>query len=281
MIQPWRDRRVLGSLLVALVLVVVMVATEAADRSPGRLERIWREVLAPIEGIVAHFTHQTEGWVSDVVRFPSIVREHAALRERVTELTRAETRLALLERENRRLREALDLQRAIDPETRTATVSRRLPSNWTRQVTIDLGDNDGVQRDDVVVVPAGLVGRVIITTPNTSQVMLITSPESGLGVEVVGTGDVGVAVGDIGREDLLRVTFFDPSAEVFVGDIMVTSGLGEIYPPGIPVCEVVEVSVEGTGLLREVWARPVADLNRLFEVLVIEKIADEPIGWFP
>ncbi len=278
--QLWRDRRFVGSLLVAICLIALMIATQASDRPPGVAEWIWSEVLIPVEGVVTQVSEGAGGWVAYVLQFPEIVRETVQLRDEVTDLRGADIRAEILERENRRLRELLDLQQQSDAEVHMGRVSRRLPSNWTRQVTIDLGEGDGIGPGDIVTVPAGLVGKVIRTTSSTAQVMLISSPESGVGVEVARTGDAGVAVGYMGHEGLLKMTFFDSSAEVSVGDKIVTSGLGEVYPHGIPVAEVVEVEVDDLGLLREVQASPLADLNRLREVMVIEAPEQDVIEWF-
>ncbi len=278
--QLWRDRRFVGSLLVAICLISLMIATQASDRPPGVVEWIWSEVLIPVEGLISQVSELAGGWVAHLLRFPEIVRESIDLRQEVTDLRGADIRVQILERENRRLRELLGLHEETDADVHIGRVSRRLPSNWTRQVTIDIGAEDEVGTGDIAVVPAGLVGKVIRTTPRTAQVMLITSPESGVGAEVVRTGDAGVAVGYMGQEGMLKVTFFDSSAEVSIGDTIVTSGLGEVYPHGIPVAEVVEVEVDDLGLLREVKARPLADMHKLHEVMLIEMPEGDVLEWF-
>ncbi|MFO8059171.1 MAG: rod shape-determining protein MreC [Bacillota bacterium] len=275
----WRDRRFVGSLLISLCLITLMAATRAPDRAPGRLEHLWLELLAPVEGILTEVSRRTGGWMGDLIRFRIIVRENQQMRSQLAELDALESRLALLERENRRLRNLLALSEAVQVEVGVARVLARHPSNWTRQLTLDRGSGHGVRTGDVVVTPSGLVGRVVSTTANTARVMLITSPESGLGVESVSSGDAGVAVGQVAQGDLLRVSFFDPAAEVFEGDMLVTSGLGEAIPGGIPLGEVVRVTTEEMGLLREVWVRPAADLNHLHEVMVVRLPGRQGLDW--
>ncbi len=275
----WRDRRFVGSLLISLCLVVVMVLTRAPDRPPGTLEHLWNELLSPMEAILTEVSRRTGGWMGDLIRFRIIVHENEVLREQVAELDALEIQRALLEQENRRLRELLLLAEILQVEVGIARVLARHPSNWTRQLTLDRGQGDGVRIGDVIVTPSGLVGRVVFVTTNTARVMLITSPESGLGVESLASGDAGAAVGQIAQGGLLRVSFFDPAVEVYEGDIIVTSGLGEAIPAGIPVGEVVRVTMEEMGLLREVWVRPAADLNHLHEVMIIRLPEGQTLRW--
>ncbi len=275
----WRDRRFVGSLLISLFLISLMVLTRAPDRPPGRLEHLWTELLAPLEGILTEVSRRTGGWMGDLIRFRIIVRENQELRSQLAELEALETRMVLLQRENRRLRDLLSLSEVLQVEVGIARVLARHPSNWTRQLTLDRGSGNDVRTGDVVVTSTGLVGRVTATTINTARVMLITSPESGLGVESLVSGDAGVAAGQIAREGLLRVSFFDPAAEVHEGDIIVTSGLGEAIPGGIPVGEVVRVTIEEMGLLQEVWIRPTAELNHLHEVMVIRLPGRHGLRW--
>ncbi len=275
----WRDRRFWGSLLISLCLILLMVVTRAPTRLPSPMEWVWLEVLAPVQSLVMEVSERTGGWAGDLLRFRVIVQENVELRGELQQFETLEVYMGVLERENRRLRDLLHLQHRLDVEATTARIIRRVPSNWTRQVTIDRGARHGVGIDDVVVVGTGLVGRVTRVTSNTAQVMLISSPESGLGVEVVTTGDAGVAVGDIAREGMLRATLFDPDATVSEGDIIVTSGLGEAFPAGIPVGTVAELTLGEAGLLREVWIQPVADLNRLHELMVIQVPEDTLLRW--
>lgn len=265
--------------MLSLCLILFMVVTRAPTRLPGPIEWVWSEVLAPVQSLVMEISERTGGWAGDLLRFRIIVQENIELRSDLQELESLQVYMDVLERENRRLMDLLHLQQRLDVEATMARIIRRVPSNWTRQVTIDRGARQGVGIDDVVVVGTGLVGRVTRVTSNTAQVMLITSPESGLGVEVVTTGDAGVAVGDIAREDMLRATFFDPDAQVTEGDIIVTSGLGEAFPAGIPVGTVSELTMGETGLLREVWIQPAADLNRLHELMVIQVPEDTLLRW--
>ncbi len=277
--QFWRDRRFLGSLAVGLCLIAAMFFTANPERAPTPVERLWREMIAPSEGILANLSQRLEGALGNVLRFHTILQENERLRQEVDRLRGMEVQMERLTRENEHLRAMLQLEREVEFETIQASVVARSPSDWTHQVTLDKGETDGVRVGDVVVVSAGLVGRVIRTSVNTSLAMLITSPESGLGIETVSAGDAGVASGQLAQRGKLLVTFFDPGVEVHKGEILITSGFGDVFPHGIPVGEVVQVSTDELGLLREVWVEPSSKLNRLREVIILSVDEHGSVDW--
>ncbi len=277
--QFWRDRRFLGSLVVSICLIVLMVVTSSPERVPTPLERLWHELLAPAQSILTDISHEVEDVLGGVLRYRTVMEENELLREKVVRLQAVETHIERLSRENQRLRSMLQLQREAEIKSLNASVLARSPSEWTHEFSVDKGEADGVSTGDVVVVPEGLVGRVIRTTPRTSTVMLITSPESGLGVELAATGDAGVAEGQIEQRGKLRVRFFDPAAEVSKGTLLITSGLSQFFPHGIAVGEVVQRSTGELGLLAEVWVEPRAALNRLREVTILSVSEPGSLEW--
>lgn len=275
----WRDRRVVGSLVITLVLLLLMVWTSDSGRPYGRLERFWVELTAPLGRVLDDFGERTGGTVEYLLKYPTLVEENVELRGRLTELETLEADLEFLERENRYLVDLLELEGRMPVDTIPASVYSRSPGNWTREVMIDRGSVHGVAFGDVVVAPGGLVGRVLSTTAQTARVMLITSSDSGLGVQVASSGDAGVAEGQLLFEGRIRVTMFSPDARVSRGDLLVTSEFGEAYPAGIPVGRVLGVEIDESGLIREVWLTPTADMDRLSTILVLEGPIRGRINW--
>lgn len=142
--------------------------------------------------------------------------------------------------------------------------------SWT--VTIDAGRNDGIEQDMSVINGAGLVGRVLKTTADTSTVVLIVDQGSAVGGRVAGTEEIGIAAGT-GSQDSLEFELLDPLADVRVGDAIVTFGSknGRPYAPGLPIGEVVEVQGTSGQLTRVARVRPFADMSQLSILGVVTK----------
>lgn len=142
--------------------------------------------------------------------------------------------------------------------------------SWT--VTIDAGKSDGIEPDMTVMNGQGLVGRVLKTTSNTSTVVLVVDSSSAVGGRVAGTEEIGIVSGT-GRQDSLSFQLLDPTADLRVGDALVTFGSkgGRPYAPGLPIGEVVEVGGTPGQLTRIATVRPYVDVSTLTIVAVVTK----------
>ena len=142
-------------------------------------------------------------------------------------------RLKQLEKDNKRLREILSLQRLSASENISATVIARNTGSWWRQITLNKGAKDGVEVGSVVVGPGGLLGRVSNTSLFTSSVTLLTSPESKVGVWVERIQTNGLLVG-LGN-DYPKLIFYNKDVDIKVGDFVVSSPASTLLPPNTPI----------------------------------------------
>ena len=142
-------------------------------------------------------------------------------------------KLNLLKRDNKRLREILSLQNLSNKETIQAAVISRKNGSWWRQLIINKGSKDGVEIGDPIIGPGGLLGRVKSTSLNTSSVLLLTSPESKVGVWVDKNQINGLLVGS--GDDYPKLIFYNKDADVKVGDFVSSSPASTLLPPNIPI----------------------------------------------
>ncbi|MFS8868362.1 rod shape-determining protein MreC [Synechococcus sp. OH30] len=150
-----------------------------------------------------------------------------------------------LQHQNRELRRLLQLAQQGPPQVRIpAAVVGRSADHWWQQLTLDRGSQQGVKVGDVVVAPGGLIGRVEAVTPNSSRVLLISDPTSRVGVMLSRSRQMGILRGTGSQEAILD--FFDKNPQVEVGDVVVTSGLSSLYPPGIVVGTVRAVNLDAS-----------------------------------
>ena len=142
-------------------------------------------------------------------------------------------RLKQLEKDNKRLREILSLQRLSDSESISAIVISRKTGSFWRQIILNKGAKDGVEIGSFVVGPGGLLGRVDNTSVFTSTVKLLTSPESKVGVWVERIQMHGLLVGS--GNDYPKVIFYNKDIDIKVGDFVLSSPASTLLPPNIPI----------------------------------------------
>ena len=255
---------------IVLCILALGVLTNQV-RSPEQRRIGWlgvavQVVLAPVAAGLSR--------VGDVVdRGWALVTEIGRLR---TENRRLAAEVARLREENAQLQDAaqeaqrlrsLMAVRQQSFRTVSARVIGRDPSHWFNTLLIDRGPRDGVRRNDPVVTSEGLVGHVIEASGGWARVLLVLDPRSAIGVLVGRSRDAGVAEGQ--GQPMLRVKYLSRDAEIQPGDQVVTAGLGEIYPRGLVVGTVVDVSRGEGDLFREALVRPAADLNHLEEMVIL------------
>jgi len=260
-----RGRRVLTALLVPLAAFVSVATSAWWAPGSGPLEAAATVVLAPVQsGAASAFS-----WLGGLGGF----LPGAGVRRENEELRREVERLRLEVQESReQVAAASRLERLLDFRTKTvfsmtaASVIGRDASGLYRTVLIDRGSADGLEHQQAVLSPDGVVGRVIKVFPRSALVLLVTDRSSGIDAIVQRTRDQGVVQGGGGGGCVLK--YLDRSAEVEVGDYVVTSGIGGRFPKGALIGQVSGVN-QGGDLFQSVDVRPSAGLDRLEEVLVV------------
>jgi rod shape-determining protein MreC len=264
-----RRVRLVLALLVAVAIALVTVDFRSGDDGGlVRLRGVATSVLRPIQdgvGVLIRPFSDTAGAVGDLFAVRSENRE---LRARVEVLEERRRVLDDLERENAELRDLLAIADRTELPTVTARVVALAPSNFEWTITIDVGSADGVERGMPVIDGDGLVGRIIQVTPNASRVLLAIDPSFSAAARTARTGQVGVLDGRGGDPMVLRL--LDPAAAVDVGDPIVTSSYqGGVFPAGIPIGTVSQVTEGTSPLAREVQVNPYVDFTRLHHVVVV------------
>ena len=168
----------------------------------------------------------------------------------------------------RQLERLLGFQQDLRVQTIPASVIGASASLEFRGVTIDRGTNVGVTVNMAVVAPTGLVGRIVTPTAHASKVQLITDQNAAAGALVERSRAQGIVIGS-NNEDTLRMNFVAATADVKVGDTVVTSGVDGIFPKGFVIGKVEHVDA-GNGTHKAIRVRPSVDFNTLEEVLVVK-----------
>jgi len=262
-----------GFLLGALVLAHLVMISRQVEGEGGvsLLQRGLWSVLIPPQRVVASAIQGVKGIWTGYVGLRGARDQNKHLEERVHAL---ETQLEATQEqigEAARLREILELRPILPFPTMTAQVIAREGVPWFRNVTIDKGLKDGVSLSAPVLGVGGVLGRVVSVGPTAAKVQLLLDRDCGVGVRIERTRTTAVVAGqvsfaDSGTSELL-MKYVPVLADVVVGDVVVTSGLDQIYPKGLVVGRVRSVG-KGSGLFKEVAVQPSANFEKIEEVMV-------------
>lgn len=169
--------------------------------------------------------------------------------------------------ENRRLKNLLSFKQKTHLKVVAARIIGRSSDNWSSIVIIDKGSYNGIKRGFVVINYLGLVGRVIETGDSTSRIMLINDPSLGVSAIVQRSRQEGLVSGTLGRSLIMK--YLPRDADIQVSDLIITSGLTNVYPKGLLIGRVVNIGEEFSGLSRYCQIKPVVNLSSIEEVLII------------
>lgn len=196
------------------------------------------------------------------------------------QLMLAQTRLRrydALQEQNQRLQELLAVQRSLALSVQLAKVVNVDFGAFRRhRIMLDVGSANGVQVGQAVIDAHGVMGQVIEVHPHSCSVMLITDAAHAIPVKIERTGLRTIARGG-GTLDALELPNIPVSADVKIGDRLVTSGLGGRFPADFPVGVIRSIANDASGMFAAATATPDAALDRSFEVLVLHELAD-PVG---
>ena len=178
-------------------------------------------------------------------------------------------KLATLEEENNRLRELLSS--AKDFEDERVLIAELLSVDldpYSHRIVINKGTRDGVYESQPLLGAKGIIGQIDKVGPFNSVAILISDPNHALLGEVARSGQRSLIVGT-GSIDKLELKHITNTADIQLGDLVITSGLDDLYPTDYPVAEISSIQrVSGEAFVR-VEAKPLADLNTIREVLLI------------
>lgn len=227
------------------------------------------DVLATPIQYVAVLPVRAGGAVADF--FTSSRTLHQTIEELRVEQQRSRMQLQQLEAiaaENARLRAMLGSAARVADRALAADLLEVSPEPFTRTVLLARGSRDGVYVGQPAIDAYGIIGQVTRVSPQTSQVTLITDPGHAIPVLVNRSGLRAIVFGT-GAQDSLRVPYLTASADIREGDLLVSSGMGGVFPPDFPVARIERIHADPNEAFLEIAARPVAHLNHNKQALLV------------
>ena len=267
LISRYRNVTILAALLFGQVLGLAMQVKRSSENRPTRLIRVWAiGAIAPFErGIVGLQSGVGNLW-HNYFYLRGVRQENRDLKQKIQQLEIERARLSEDAEQAHRLQVLLNFKEQFIAGTLAAQVIGSSGSEQSRSVYIDKGSRDGLKPDMAVMTADGIVGKVLHVQDHVASVLLINDQTSGVGAMLEKSRVQGVLRGTATGEVTLEKVMSDE--QVQPGEKILTSGGDRIFPKGLPV-GIVSKTSPGQELFLNIRVKPMADLDRLEEVLVI------------
>lgn len=267
MIQFLQQKRATLVFIALVSVMVVLMSHEVGNRGGADVAGdILFKAGTPAVRAGSSITTYVGDLFRNYVDLRGVRAENRRLSEALLRTERERDRLRETAVSGERLQSLLDLKQTLPAPGVSARVAGSGLASGGDTLLLDRGSNDGVAPGMPVIAVGGAVGRVTKVSGDLAKVQCITDPASGVAVTMQDTGYQGILFGTARRS--CEIHYLPPYAEVFHGDLVVTSGLDRIYPRGIPVGRVVG-QPQGEGVSRRFEVKPLADFQRVSEVLVL------------
>lgn len=264
------------SFLIPIILVLIFFSLSSMKmrRAPWYEEAFWN-IVSPPQQLVSSILKGIKGSWQRYVALIGVEEERAELAKRVAELEGELVKTTEIEEENKRLLSLLSYKESLPQKTIVAKVIANDPRAEFKSITIDRGTSDGVRPLMAVIGPRGLVGKVGTVSADYARVLLLTDPNSSVDAMVQRSRARGIVVGAAWRTELRpgfyvgRLEYLKRVSDISDGDVVVTTGLDQVFPSGIPIGTVADISASRYGVFTEANVIPFENMAELQEVIVV------------
>ena len=277
------------AVLVFFLLLSVLISirlTGLGSPFPNPVGGFLKSVLSPIEKQVLQLGSGIRNSTKIIWNFQEVQLQNAALLKKIDQVTGDNLKLKEQVLAGMRFTE-LDQGQFRNPtlerfEKVGASVINRNPTTWYRTLTLNRGSKDGVAANDPVIGALGLIGKVVSVSPTTAEVLLILDGEGQVSALVrssAGNGTFGIVQGTYKRGSRLTSEgklqmLFRRDDNVNAGDLVLTAGVGGVYPKDVPIGKIIEIQLDPTGLLKTAIIEPLVNFDSLEEAYIV-KMAGE------
>lgn len=257
--------------IILFIIAIYLLSSSLYVKSgPGLFERVTFTVTSSVLHLAKRVEHRFTNAINKYLYLVRAQEENENLKRRISLLKSQNKRLKVLTLENQRLRRLLEFKKELPEKIITATIIGKDPFPFFKTLIINRGQIDGISSGLVVLTPDGVVGRTMEVYKHHSKAIILTDNNSAIDAIIQRTRTSGVLEGT-GDFNVCSLNFIDRIADVKVGDVVITSGMGGVFIKGLPIGEVIHVRQEKAGLFKEVHVKPYADLKNLEEVFIIIK----------
>lgn len=263
-------------IILIILILIIFSFTLKGDRKLNPVESFLKDGLVYTEKVVTYPFNYISNKISEYKKLKSVNKDNAVLETSIDRVSSIESENIELRRQLDKLKEELNIDYTlVDYEYLNATVVSRNVGFWYNTITIDKGSYNGVEKDMVVINSKGLIGRIIRTSAFTSDIRLITTSDTNNKISVhISNGDnnlYGLINNYNYSDNLLEVEGISNTKDVTIGDYVYTSGLGGIFPSGILIGTVSEISTDSYDLAKIIKVVPSADFTDINYVSILKR----------
>lgn len=251
-------------LLFSLALMTISIKRE---KEPLFFESLVIFVVSPFQTVFNQTVSSIVNVFDHYLFVVNAAQENEFLQAQIDLLSREKNELIERIKEHERVAKLIQHEESEESKSMIAKIIGRDATQWSNVIFIDKGTNDGVQGNFAVVTNAGVIGHIIQSSGNTSKVLLITDSRSAVDSLFQGSRFTGVIVGT--GEDQTKMKYVPMNADVEVGDVVLSSGLGGTFPKGLKIGVVSQAIKKKQGLFQDIMVAPSADFSRMEEVMVL------------
>ena len=272
----------LSRLLLYSALALFLMVADARFQLTGALRQAVAAVLYPVQWLMlqpVQFVAQGSGYFQSL---QTAQQDADAARKQLALMSQRSMQTEQLMQENARLRQLLDLRTRLETRAQAAQVLYDTADPYTRRVVVDQGQMAGVELGAPVLDEKGVLGQVTRVHPFVSEVTLLIDRDQAIPVLNLRTGVRGVAYGDpvAGHAGGMELRFMPSNADIQEGDLLTTSGVDGVYPPGLPVANVVRVERRADSAFACIYCVPVAGVPGGLHVMLLKPMT-EPLSKLP
>jgi len=257
-------------IILFLFILIPVIAIDTSTRSPREYrfyDRIIVGLTSPIQATISWSLEKLASSFENYIYLWNTHKDNLALLEENRKLLNSIANLRETQQENIRLRKILHFEEKFNIESVVARVIAKDVSTEYRSIRINRGESSGIKKNMAVVTDEGIVGRILRTTQNTSDIVTLLDPLSAVDAIVERSRARGIVEGL--TDDACQLKYALRTDDIQPGDILISSGLGGIFPKGVAAGTVSRVNRKPYGITQEVEVRPSVDFSKLEEVLVV------------
>jgi len=256
--------KLIACLVISLALMIVDFQIKSLDFVRNQITM----VLRPFEQLMLLPSSIITGGGEYLTSRSTLEKENETLKLRQAELSLLANQSALLAVENQNLRNLLDLQKKVAFKTVPVEVLFNPPNPISQRVVINRGENQGLRLGSPIANEMGILGQVVRLYDNSAEVSLLEDRDFAVPVLVARNGLRAAVIGS-GRGQLLQLRYLPVASDLEVGDILLTSGVDGVYPPGFAVAVITKIERNLDQNSANVFCSPMAEVNRHLQALAL------------